>query len=367
MKSQRLMSIDALRGFDMLFIMGFTGLVINVCKLFPNGAECWLAKTMKHVPWDGLTHHDTIFPLFLFIAGLSFPFSLAKQKEQGRPMRDILLKIFRRGLTLVCLGIICNGFLRFDFANLRVASVLGRIGLAWMFAAFIYVCFKPAVRAVIAVAILVAYWLLICYVPAPDVPGGDPLSMQGCLVGYVDRLLLPGRLIYDGGRFDPEGLLSTVPSIVTAMLGMFAGEFVRSEKLDGTKKAGYMGLASLVLLAAGLLWSLVFPLNKMLWSSSFVLVVGAYSLALFALFYYIIDVKGYQKWTFFFRVIGMNSITIYIAQSIIDFNKIDRFFLGGLAELLPPEWGAVVLSAGYVAACWLFLYFLYKKQVFLKV
>ncbi|MDE5731436.1 MAG: DUF5009 domain-containing protein, partial [Bacteroidales bacterium] len=172
---------------------------------------------------------------------------------------------------------------------------------------------------------------------------------------------------YDGGRFDPEGLLSTVPSIVTAMLGMFAGEFVRSEKLDGTKKAGYMGLASLVLLAAGLLWSLVFPLNKMLWSSSFVLVVGAYSLALFALFYYIIDVKGYSRWTFFFRVIGMNSITIYIAQSIIDFNKIDRFFLGGLAELLPPEWGAVVLSAGYVAACWLFLYFLYKKQVFLKV
>jgi len=368
------MSIDALRGFDMLFIMGFTGLVINLCNLFPSGAECWLARTMKHVPWNGLAHHDTIFPLFLFIAGLSFPFSIAKQKEQGRSMKYILLKIFRRGLTLVCLGIICNGFFRFDFANLRVASVLGRIGLAWMFAALIYIYFKPAARAAIAAVILVGYWLLVCYVPAPDVPGADPLSMQGNLVGYVDRILMPGRLIYDGGRFDPEGLLSTLPAIVTAMLGMAAGEFVRSEKtglgtekLSGAKKAGYMGLASVALLAAGLLWSLVFPINKMLWSSSFVLVVGAYSLALFALFYYVIDVKGLRKWTFFFRVIGMNSITIYVAQSIIDFHKIDRFFLGGLADKLPEEWGAVVLSAGYVAVCWLFLYFLYKKQIFLKV
>lgn len=366
-KSGRLMSIDALRGLDMLFIMGFTGFVINLCNLFPSGADCFLAKTMKHVPWNGLAHHDTIFPLFLFIAGLSFPFSLAGQMAQGKPLKKILLKIFRRGMTLVFLGLLYNGLLRLDFANLRVASVLGRIGLAWMFAAFIYVFFKPAVRAVIGAVILVVYWLLICYVPAPDAAGADPLSMQGCLVGYVDRLLMPGRLLYDGGRFDPEGLLSTVPAVVTAMLGMFAGEFVQSEKLDGGKKAGYMGLASLGLLAAGLLWSLVFPLNKMLWSSSFVLVVGAYSLAMFALFYYVIDVRGHRKWTFFFRVIGMNSITIYMAQSIIDFSKISRFFLGGAADRLPPEWGAVILSGGYVAVCWLFLYFLYRKQVFLKV
>lgn len=361
------MSIDALRGFDMLFIMGFTGFVINLCNLFPSGADCFLAKTMKHVPWNGLAHHDTIFPLFLFIAGLSFPFSLARQREDGRTERNILLRICRRGMTLVFLGLLYNGLLRLDFANLRVASVLGRIGLAWMFAAFIYVFFKPAARAVIAAVMLVVYWLLICYVPAPDAAGADPLSMHGCLVGYVDRLLLPGRLLYDGGRFDPEGLLSTVPAIVTAMLGMFTGEFVRSERHDGRTKAGYMGLASLALLAAGLLWSLVFPLNKMLWSSSFVLVVGAYSLALFALFYYLIDVKGYKRWTFFFRVIGMNSITIYMAQSIMDFSKINRFFLGGIADKLPPEWGAVILSSGYVAVCWLFLYFLYRKQVFLKV
>lgn len=361
------MSIDALRGFDMLFIMGFTALVISVCNLFPSEADCWLARTMKHVPWNGLAHHDTIFPLFLFISGLTFPFSYAKQQEQGKSRKDILFKIFKRGFTLVFLGIVCNGLLRFDFANLRIASVLGRIGLAWMFAALIYIYLKPVGRAVVAVGILVGYWLLICYVPAPDVAGADPLTMQGNLVGYIDRLFLPGRLIYDNGRFDPEGLLSTLPAIVTAMLGMAAGEFVKSEKYDGVRKSGYMVLASMVLLVAGLLWSIVFPINKMLWSSSFVLVVGAYSLALFALFYYIIDVKGYTKWTFFFRVIGMNSITIYVAQSIISFSGINRFFLGGLADLLPPDWGAVLLNAGYVTVCWLFLYFLYKKQVFLKV
>lgn len=366
-QQKRLMSIDTLRGLDMLFIMGFSSLVANICKLFPFGADCWLARQMNHAEWNGLTHHDTIFPLFLFIAGLSFPFSLAKQKSHGKSRKDILLKIFRRALTLILLGVVYNGFFKLDFGNLRIASVLGRIGTAWMAAAIMYLYMKPSARAVTSAAILIGYWLLICCVPAPDTPGANPLSMQGNLVGYIDRMFMPGRLIYDGGRFDPEGLLSTIPAIVTAMLGMFTGEFVMSGKADGAKKAGYMGLASIALLAAGLLWSLVFPLNKMLWSSSFVLVVGAYSLALFALLYYIIDVKGYQRWTLFFRVIGLNSITIYMAQKIIGFSSINRFFLGGLAGMLPPEWEALFFSIGYVAICWLFLYFLYRKQTFLKI
>jgi predicted acyltransferase len=182
-------------------------------------------------------------------------------------------------------------------------------------------------------------------------------------------MITPGRLIYNGGNFDPEGLLSAFPAIVTAMLGMFTGEFVRlpEEKISGAKKSGYMGLAALAMLAVGLLWSLVFPINKMLWSSSFVLVVGSYSLAMFALFYWIIDVKGWQKWTLFFRVIGLNSITIYMAQRIVSFSGIRNFFLGGLVEMLPETWGAVVNYTGFVAVCWLFLYFLYKKNIFLKI
>ena len=316
----------------MLFIMGFSELVMKICALFQGGDQWWIARTMKHVSWDGIAHHDTIFPLFLFIAGVSFPFSYAKQLSSGMSSRSIYLKIFKRMLILIGLGIIYNGFFKFDFANLRVASVLGRIGLAWGFAAILYINFKPMTRAIIAGATLIGYWLLICYVPAPDVPGADPLTMQGNLIGYVDRLLMPGRLIYDGGRFDPEGLLSTVPAIVSAMLGMFTGEFIRipEEKISGSRKSLYMAGATAAMLGLGLLWSLVFPINKMLWSSSFVLVVGAYSLGMFALFYYIIDVKGWQKWTLFFRVIGLNSITIYMAQKIFSFSSVNKFFFSGI-------------------------------------
>lgn len=368
-KNGRLMSLDALRGFDMMFIMGFASLVIAICSLFEGGADCFLAQTMKHVKWNGLAHHDTIFPLFLFIAGISFPFSYAKQQKSGFTKGKTYLKIFKRAAILILLGMVYNGCLQLDFANMRVASVLGRIGLAWMFAAILFINFKPAARAVIAAVILIGYWLLIRFVPAPDVPGADPLSMQGNLVGYVDRLLMPGKLIYDGGRFDPEGLLSTLPAIVTAMLGMFTGEFIRlpEEKISGAPKSLYMFVASIVMLGAGLLWSLDFPINKMLWSSSFVLVVGAYSLAMFALFYYIIDVKGHKKWTLFFRVIGLNSITIYLLQKIVGFWGITKFFLGGLCSFLPEAWASVLMYTGYITISWLVLYFLYKHKVFLKV
>jgi predicted acyltransferase len=367
--NKRLMSLDALRGFDMLFISGLSGLIMAICKLFPNGSECWLHNTMKHVKWDGIAHHDTIFPLFLFIAGVSFPFSYAKQQENGLSRKSTYWKIIRRTLTLIILGIIYNGFFKLDFENLRICSVLGRIGLAWGIAAILFINFKPAARAIISGVILIGYWLVVCYIPAPDVPGGDPLTMQGSIVGWVDRMITPGRLIYDGGRFDPEGLLSTLPAVVTALLGMFTGEFLRipDSRINGTKKAGYMGLAALGLLAAGLLWSLVFPLNKMLWSSSFVLVVGSYSLAMMALFYFIIDVKGWKKWAFPLTVVGLNSITIYLLPRIISISGIVTFFLGGLMGYLPEAWAKVVSQAGFLAVCWLAMYFLYKKKVFLKI
>ena len=362
------MSIDALRGFDMLFIMGFSGLVVAICSLFPGGADCWLAKTMSHVEWNGLAHHDTIFPLFLFLAGMSFPFSYAKQVSLGTPKSKIYMKIIKRAAILFLFGLIYNNLLKFDFEKLRVCSVLGRIGIAWMFAAILYINFNAKTRAAIASAILIGYWLLVRFVSAPDFPGADPLSLEGNIVGYVDRMVTPG-ILYVRNIFDPEGLLSTVPAIVTAMLGIFTGEFVRlpEEKISGKKKTLYMLGAALGLLAIGLLWSLNFPINKNLWTSSFVLVVGAYSVGMFALFYYIIDVRKWQKWTTFFTVIGMNSITIYMAQRIINFGNANRFLFEGLAGLLPEQWGVVVMKAGYVAVCWVFLYFLYKKKIFLKV
>lgn len=364
--NQRLQSIDALRGFDMLFIMGFSGLVVALCSLFPNGAECWLAQTMDHVEWHGFAHHDTIFPLFLFLAGLSFPFSYAKQCSTGATRSQIYLKIVRRAAILFLFGLIYNGLLKFNFENLRVCSVLGRIGIAWAIAAVLYINFGWKARATICAVILLGYWLVVGYIPAPDVEGADPLSMQGSIVGYIDRLITPGRL-YNGNIFDPEGLLSTIPAIVTAMLGIFTGEYVRSEQHSGSRKSLTMVVAAIVMLALGLLWNTIFPINKNLWTSSFVLVVGAYSLAMFALFYYLIDVRGWSRWSFPLQVIGMNSITIYLAQKIISFRHCNKFLFGGLATHLPEEWGTLLLKAGYVVVCWLFLYILYRKKIFLKV
>ncbi len=365
---KRLLSLDALRGFDMIFIMGFASVITAACGLFPGGDSCFLASQMHHVPWNGFHHHDTIFPLFLFIAGVSFPFSHAKQVAGGASKGRIYRKIFTRGILLFLLGLVYNGFFRLDFAGLRIFSVLARIGFAWMFAALLFINFKPGTRAVVSVALLVGYWLLLRFVPAPDAPGADPFSYEGNLVGYVDRTLVPNHLL-NKGEFDPEGLLSLIPAIVTAMLGMFTGEFVRldEKKVPGGKKALYMALAAVAMLVLGLVWSLDFPVNKSLWSSSFVLVVGAYSLGLFALFYYLIDVRGWKKWTKFFEVIGLNSITIYMAQRIIPFGSVNGFFLDGLAGHLPPAAGDLILSIGYFVLCWLFLWFLYKKKIFLKV
>lgn len=363
----RLESLDTLRGFDMLLIMGFTPLVISLCALFPDcGTAAWISNQMTHVAWNGFHQHDTIFPLFIFIAGITFPFSLYKQQKDGLPRSKTYKKILRRSLLLVFLGLVCNGLFNFQFNELRCASVLARIGLAWGLAAVIYLNTDTRIRTAVCAATLLGYWALSALVGAPDAPqGAGPLSQDGCLAGYIDRLLLPGRLY--NGNFDPEGWLSTIPSVITALLGMMTGDFIRRKDLSPSRKAVYLLLAAVVFGAAAWLWSTVYPINKKLWSSSFVCAAASYSLALFAVFYYIIDVKGWKRWTLFFRVIGLNSITIFVAQRFIDFRKMGKFFFGGLASFCPEEWAAIVLQASFVLACWAFLYFLYRKQIFFKI
>lgn len=363
-KNIRLQSLDALRGFDMFFIMGLSGIIVAFCHLFPeSGALIWLGEQMYHVQWDGLSHHDTIFPLFLFVAGISFPFSLDKQRAGGKSEQEIYYKIVKRGITLVLLGFVYNGIFKLDFENMRYASVLARIGLAWMFAALLFVKFNTKTNVFLAVFILIGYWLSLWLIPGSP----NPFSFEDNLVGAIDRVLLPGRL--NDGIFDPEGLYSTLPAIVTALLGMFTGKWVQrsDDKYSQQKKVAYMLIGAVVLILVGWLWSFVFPINKKLWTSSFVCVLAGYSLLLFALFYYIIDVKGYTRYSLFFRVVGLNSITIYLAQKIIDFNNISDFFLGGVISYLPESTGALISQIGYFTVCWLFLYFLYKQKIFLKV
>lgn len=365
--NNRLLSLDALRGFDMFFIIGGAGLIAGLCNLFPaSDLASWLSAQMHHVDWDGFAHHDTIFPLFLFIAGISFPFSLRKQQLAGASKGHICLRILRRVVVLILLGLVYNGLFRLQFDTLRWPSVLGRIGVAWGLAALLTLWLKPCARAVISVVILVGYSLLLT-LPAPDVADGvGALTKEGNLAGYVDRLIMPNH-IYWRGVMDPEGLLSTLPAVVTALLGIFTGEWILREKVSGGRKALAMALAAAVMLSLGVVWNEWQPINKMLWSSAFVLTAGGYSLAMFALFYYIIDVRGHRRWADWLRVIGVNSITIYMLQEIVSFSGVSHFFLGGLASLLPPAWGAVVLSLGYIVAAWLVLRLLDRHKIYLKV
>lgn len=362
----RLLSIDALRGFDMLFIMGISGIIVGICSLFPGGEGCWLASQMGHVKWEGFHHHDTIFALFLFISGMTFPFSLSKKREKGVTQKHIVLDILRRGTILVLLGMVYNGLLQFNFSTARFPSVLGRIGIAWALAALLYCYTGKKTQWGIVFGILVGYYFLLRFTIAPDAPlGAGPFSKEGNIAYYIDRQLLGAHAYNQYG--DPEGLLGTIPAMVTALLGMFTGRYVRESSDSGNKKTVKMLVAAALMGGTAALWSIWFPVIKMLWTSTFVLAAAAYSLGLFAIFYYCIDVRGWTKGILFLQVIGMNSITIYLAQRIFSFRPISKFFLGGLASLCPETLGVLIISIGEFAAAWYFLYFLYKHKCFLKV
>ncbi|MGC8865948.1 MAG: acyltransferase family protein [Bacteroidales bacterium] len=363
-KSERLYSLDALRGFDMFWIMGGESLFIALGAATGLPWLRWWAEQMEHVSWHGFHFYDMIFPLFLFIAGISFPFSLAK-RANDRPR--LYRHIIQRGLILVLLGIVYNNAIRFNFSEMRYASVLGRIGLAWMFAALIYMNAGKKFRIIWTLALLLIYWGLLAFFPARDLGVFDPYSMEGSLTGYIDRLFCPGKLYL--GIHDPEGILGTVPAISTALLGMLTGSFIKSEQWKERlwMKALALVLAGVVLLIIGGLWDKVFPINKNLWTSSFVCWVGGISLILFALFYLVIDVWGFKTWAFPFVVIGMNSITIYMAQPLLNLGHTAQFLFGGFTELASEAWKPVISSMGYIITCWIFLYILYRKKIFLKV
>lgn len=365
---KRLESLDALRGFDMIFIMGGASLLVAIANLFPDSSVwAFISDQMKHAQWEGLKHHDTIFPLFLFIAGVTWPFSMEKQMEKGKSLHDIYLKVVKRGLALVFLGLLYNGLLNFHLDTLRFCSVLSRIGLGWMFGALIYTSVKSNKnRIAIVAAILIGYWIVMALVPAPDAPEGtDIFSKEGSIACYLDKVILGAHSFRD--NYDPEGLFSTIPAIGTALLGMLSGEWVKNEKMSGNKKALGLLVGGILMAVIGWIWNFAFPINKALWSSSFVCAVAGYSLIMFSLFYYIIDVKGWRKWAKFFVVIGLNSITIYMAQRFNLLDGIQHRVFNGCIDLVPENLQKVAEELSWIATCWIFLYLLYRKRIFLKV
>lgn len=364
--SERLLSLDALRGFDMFWIMGGAAFFIRLSELTGAPVLQWWANQLTHAEWHGFQAYDMIFPLFLFISGVSFPFSAKKRVKMENGRNTLYKHIFKRGLLLVLLGILYNNGVSFDFENMRYASVLGRIGLAWMFAALLFMnTRKTGTRVIWFWGILFFYWLLFILFKAPDLGDQDHFSMRGNIASYIDRLLLPGRFCcFEFG--DNEGILAVISATATGLLGILTGEFL-SSKLRPMKKVTYMVVTGIFLLFVGQAWNLVFPINKILWSSSFVCWVGGISILLMALFYLVIDVWKQRKWTFFFVVIGMNPLTIYLANRIIRWNSATEFAFAGIADLFPETWSPLIMSVGHIAIGWMFLYFLYKHKIFLRI
>ncbi len=363
--SQRLYSLDALRGFDMFWIMGADEIFYSLAKITKNPFWITMADQFEHPAWNGFHFYDLIFPLFLFMAGVATPYSVGRELEKGTPRKKLALRVVRRGIILVLLGLVYNNGLKIlPLSQIRFGSVLGRIGLAYMFANLIYLYTKQRGQIIWLVSLLIGYWLLLALNSAPGFPMGD-MTMRGNFASYLDRSILPGRLYL--GVHDPEGLISTIPAIGTGLLGILAGQLLRNSPIAPAAKSGRLVIAGLVSIALALLWNTVFPINKNLWTSSFVLNVGGISMILLGTFYYIIDVRGYKKWAFFFSVIGMNSILIYISSRFINWNYATAGFFTWLEQLVGNPWNDLVMVLCFLAVKWSFLYFLYKKKTFLRV
>jgi predicted acyltransferase len=363
--SQRLYSLDALRGFDMFWIMGAEEIVHNLAKVTDSSFIEGFATQLTHPAWNGFHFYDLIFPMFLFMAGVATPYSLGKELDKGKSRDQLLFRVIKRGLILVLLGVIYNNGLELrPFAEIRFGSVLGRIGLAYMFANIIYLYTKQRGQIIWFCSLLIGYWLMLLFNSAPGFPHGD-LTMEGNFASYLDRLILPGRLYL--GIHDPEGLISTIPAIGTGLLGIYAGNLLKNSPLTMQRKALQLFIMGVVSIILAQTWNLVFPINKNLWTSSFVLQVGGISLILLALFYYVIDVRGYKKWAFFFSVIGMNSILIYMAGGFIDWDYTTDSIFHWLIQWVGDPFNIVVFAVCYLLVKWAFLYFLYQEKVFLRV
>jgi predicted acyltransferase len=357
----RLTSVDALRGFTMFFIIGGERIFTNLAKIWPNPVTEVLAKNMTHAGWEGFYFYDLIFPIFLFLVGLLIPVVISRSIEKGKTKTEIFLHVLKRSLVLTFLGMSMYGLLRFDWPNMRWMSVLGRIGICYFFASLLVLHTNWRIQAIVAIAIIIAYWAAVRFIPVPGY-GAGVLTPEGCLTTWLDQKLIPGKLGL--GLYDRQGILSTFTAISSTLIGVLAGHWLQTKRTDSQKTIGFI-IAGLVLLAAGGIWGQFFFISRNVWTSSFVLYSSGWSLLLMALFYWIIDVKGYKKWTFFLVVIGMNAVFIWAGQVFIDFEFTSDAIFQGVSKyfgIFQPLFLAICL----LMVKWFVMWFMYRNRIFLK-
>ncbi len=358
----RVVSIDALRGFDMFWIIGGDFLIVKLADLVDAPWGESLRTQVEHTAWNGFTFLDLIFPLFLFIVGLSMTYSMGKRIARGDSKRLLYGQVIKRFLTLLLMGYIFNGLFDLQFDQLRHTGVLTRIAYCYLITSIIMMHLGTKARIWLTACLLLLYWALMTLVPVPG-HGAGVLTPAGNLAGYIDRLLLPGKW-YDYGGGDYLGILSYITATASTLAGVLAGHWMRSGREDRVMVRG-LALAGVAALLVALLWNTVFPINKPLWTSSYVVYAAGWSCLLLAAFYWIIDMKGYKRWAFPFVIIGLNPLTIYLAQRLFNFGHIADIFVHGFIDNL-GAFEPLFYVACVFAVKWLFVYFLYRQRIFLK-
>jgi predicted acyltransferase len=372
--TQRLVSLDALRGFNFVWILGGDGAVVALGDMMrahggplaPFGQ--FLRDQMTHPYWVGLRFYDLIFPLFVFITGVAITLSLPRLVErEGKA--NAHGRVIRRALILYVLGLIYYGGLRGSFDEIRYVGVLQRIAFCYLAASILFLNLNWRGLLAVTVGLLAGYWALMTFVPVPGVGAGS-YAPNANLTNWLDTQFLPGRM-WDKTR-DPEGLLSTLPAIATCLIGVLAGVLLQAERLTPSQKSLALIGGGIVMTAAGYLWSLEMPLIKPIWTSSFVLATGGMSLILLGAFHQVIDVWGYKSWTPAFVWIGANAILLYVLNALMGFDEparriaggdfgalLDRVFVHGVGALIVNlvALGLVIALAGY----------LYRRKIFLRV
>lgn len=371
--SNRLVSVDVLRGITIAFMI-----------LVNNGFSNYPFPALEHAEWNGWTPTDLVFPTFLFLVGVTIVFSFDSRLSRGASKSSLLLHTFRRACILFALGLVVNGFPYFPLATLRIYGVLQRIAICFLIAGVFYLLDRrPGSKIVVIVLALFGYWILLRWVPVPgygmpgrDIPLFDPMRNLGA---YIDRHIFPGRL-YRGVR-DPEGLLSDIPAVATTLLGMLTAMWLRSKRIPSIKAWGML-VAGILGIVLGQVWGLWFPINKNLWSSSYVLFAAGIALVALSVCYWAIDIKNWKTgWTHIWLVFGMNAITAYVFSELLSATLYAIRVQSGtttvslsaylfdhcFAGISSHHMASLAYSITIVAICFIPVAILYRRKIFLKV
>lgn len=363
--AQRVMSIDALRGMDMFFIVGMEQVFDALSKMFPM--EPTLESRLQHAPWAGFHFYDLIFPLFAFIIGVSLVFSLTKAvATEGKVAAS--LKTLKRAVILFLLGVILYGGISRGLDNLRILGVLQRLAICSLFGGLAFIWLNTRVIVGLTILLLAGYWAMMTYIPVPGFGAGDFAEGHN-LANWIDQNYLP-YFKWDKTH-DPEGILSSLPAIASTLLGIFAGLVIKNGQIAPARKVRLLLLSGIVGVAAGLLWHAQFPIIKKVWTSSFVLFTAGISSILLGLFYWMIDIKNHRAWAQPFVWIGTNAITIYVFVHLVNMQNFASRFLGGeikaSIDMTYNGLGDLVISLLALAFSFAICKFLYDRKIFLRV